>query len=123
MVRLDESGSLPLPGPGAQPTGPAADPAAPVLNSSLETAAPAGGAEGAGCQPIFAPGTLIAGRYRIVRFLAQGGMAQVFQAQDLELGEPVALKTLRPEVARSEQAVEFFKREIQLARKVTHPGV
>jgi serine/threonine protein kinase len=124
MTWPDENQTRPRPEPGTQPTGPSGDPAAQaLLNSSLETAAPATSQEGAALQPIFAPGTLVAGRYRIVRFLAQGGMAQVFQAQDLELGEPVALKTLRPEVARSEQAVEFFKREIQLARKVTHPGV
>jgi TolB-like protein len=50
-------------------------------------------------------------------------MGEVYEAEDLELRERVALKTIRPEVAREEQALERFKREIHLARKVTHPGV
>jgi eukaryotic-like serine/threonine-protein kinase len=112
----------PLPEPGTQPTGPSPDPAGPSLNNSwLETAAP--GRDAVPWQPLFVPGALVAGRYRIVRFLAQGGMGQVYEAQDLELAEPVALKTLRPDIAQNEQAIELFKREIQLARKVTHQGV
>jgi tetratricopeptide (TPR) repeat protein len=73
--------------------------------------------------PTFAPGELLAGRYRIVRFIASGGMGEVYEAEDLELREPVALKTVRAEVARDGGIVERFKREIQLARKVTHPNV
>lgn len=73
--------------------------------------------------PAFSPGTLLAGRYRIVRFIARGGMGEVYEVDDLELQERVALKTVRPEVARDETAIERFKREIQLARKVTHPNV
>jgi tetratricopeptide (TPR) repeat protein/tRNA A-37 threonylcarbamoyl transferase component Bud32 len=73
--------------------------------------------------PAFTPGALLSGRYRIVRFIARGGMGEVFEVDDLELQERVALKTVRPEVARDETAIERFKREIQLARKVTHPNV
>ena len=74
--------------------------------------------------PVFAPDDLLAGRYRIVRFIARGGMGEVYEAEDLELGERVALKTMRADVARTtERAIERFKREIQLARKVTHPNV
>jgi len=68
-------------------------------------------------------GARVAGRYRIERFLAQGGMGAVYEAKDLELQETVALKTIRPELAGDERTVERFKREIHLARRVTHPNV
>jgi eukaryotic-like serine/threonine-protein kinase len=77
----------------------------------------------AGDEPGFRPGDLIADRYRVVRFIARGGMGEVYEVEDLELRERVALKTVRPEAARDAVAVERFKREIQLARKVTHPHV
>lgn len=66
---------------------------------------------------------LLANRFRIVRFIGRGGMGDVYEAEDLELGERVALKTVRPEIAHLEGAVERFRREIHLARKVTHPNV
>src|SRR5436309_1722589 len=66
-------------------------------------------------------GRLLASRFRIVRFLARGGMGEVYEAEDLELGEHVAIKTVRPDLAWDEQALARFKQEIQLARKVTHP--
>ena len=72
---------------------------------------------------VFGPGELVGGRYRIVRFVARGGMGEVYEAEDAELRGRVALKTIRPEVASSHQALERFKREIQLARQVTHPNV
>ncbi len=73
--------------------------------------------------PAFFPNQVVAGRYRIVRFIGQGGMAEVYQAEDLELRERVALKILRPEIAEDQRAIERLKREIHLARKVTHPNV
>ncbi|HEX6899618.1 MAG TPA: tetratricopeptide repeat protein [Thermoanaerobaculia bacterium] len=73
-------------------------------------------------EPGFAPGETLAGRYRVARFIARGGMGEVYEVDDLELRERVALKTVRPEVARDTFAVERFRREIQLARKVTHPN-
>jgi len=71
----------------------------------------------------FLPHDVLAGRYRIVRFIAQGGMGEVYEAEDLELAERVALKTVRPDIARHEGSIERLKREIHLARKVTHPSV
>src|SRR6185295_9021886 len=74
-------------------------------------------------EPALDPESAVAGRYRVVRFIARGGMGEVYEVEDLELRERVALKTVRPEVARDAIAIERFRREIQLARKVTHPNV
>src|SRR5262245_6848702 len=71
----------------------------------------------------FAPGELIGGRYRIVRFISRGGFGEVYEADDCLLAEPVALKILLGEVASNPNALARFKREVQLARKVTHPNV
>lgn len=71
----------------------------------------------------FSPNELVADRYRIVRFIGQGGMGEVYEADDLELRQRLALKTVRPEIALDQQAIERFKREIRIARKVTHPNV
>ncbi|HEX5719835.1 MAG TPA: protein kinase, partial [Thermoanaerobaculia bacterium] len=74
-------------------------------------------------EPAFAPGDKIAERYSVVRFLARGGMGEVYEVEDRELRERVALKTVRGDVSRDNLAIERFRREIQLARKVTHPNV
>ncbi len=71
----------------------------------------------------FTPGAGVSARYRIVRFVAAGGMGEVYEAEDLELGGTVALKTLRPDVAADPRALERFRQEIALARQVTHPNV
>ena len=73
--------------------------------------------------PALCEGRLMAGRFKIVKFIARGGMGDVYEAEDLELHECVALKTIRPEIAGIAHAMERFKREIQLARRVTHPNV
>jgi serine/threonine protein kinase len=71
----------------------------------------------------FAPGNVVAGRYRIIRLLGSGGMGEVFEAEDQELHGHVALKIIRPEIASNPRILLRFKREIQLARRVTHPSV
>jgi tetratricopeptide (TPR) repeat protein/tRNA A-37 threonylcarbamoyl transferase component Bud32 len=73
--------------------------------------------------PAFPPGYLVANRYRVVRFIAQGGMGEVYEVEDLELQEHVALKTVRSEVMRDGQTIARFRREVNLARKVSHPNV
>ncbi|MEM9595250.1 MAG: protein kinase [Acidobacteriota bacterium] len=72
---------------------------------------------------LFEDGDLVANRYRIVRFIARGGMGEVYEAEDAELGLSVALKAVRPEVAVHSQTLDRFRREISLARKVTDPNV
>jgi tetratricopeptide (TPR) repeat protein/tRNA A-37 threonylcarbamoyl transferase component Bud32 len=71
----------------------------------------------------FVPGELAAERYRVLRFIAQGAMGEVYEAEDLELRERVALKTIKPEIARDPRAMERFRREVHLARRVTHPNI
>lgn len=80
----------------------------------------------AASSPVFREGQLVAGRYRIVRYLSCGGMGEVYEADDLELPEMkehVALKTLLPAIASDETMVARFKQEIALSRKVQHPNV
>src|SRR5277367_3008738 len=71
----------------------------------------------------FSEGELLARRFRIVRFIAAGGMGEVYEAEDEELRERVAVKTIRQEILAQTNAVARFKREVHLARQVTHPNV
>jgi serine/threonine protein kinase len=71
----------------------------------------------------FLPGRLLAGRYRIIALLGKGGMGEVYRADDLTLGQPVALKFLPDEAARDEGLLERFKNEVRIARRVSHPNV
>lgn len=66
------------------------------------------------------PGQILTGRYRILRPIGAGGMGEVYAAEDMELGAQVAVKTMRVEDA---DALANFKREIHLARTVTHLNV
>ncbi len=69
------------------------------------------------------PGEMIAGRYRVVALLGRGGMGEVYRADDLKLGEPVALKFL-PERFETDAALrDRLLGEARLARQVAHPNV
>lgn len=71
----------------------------------------------------FAPGELIAGRFKVLRFIGHGGMGEVYEATDLWLNVRVALKTIRPKIASDPDTMARFKQEIELARRVAHPNV
>lgn len=73
--------------------------------------------------PIFAVGEVVNGRYEVIRFIAKGGMGEVYEVGDKELRTRVALKTVTISRVLSVHLMNGFKREIQLARKVTHPNV
>jgi len=71
----------------------------------------------------FLPGSLLADRYRIVALLGRGGMGEVYRADDLTLGQPVALKFLPEEAAENPGLLERFRGEVRISRKVSHPNV
>jgi len=69
------------------------------------------------------PGTWLAGRYEILQLLGRGGMGAVYKARDKELDRVVALKLIRPDLARKPEMLRRFKQELILARQVTHKNV
>lgn len=71
----------------------------------------------------FLPGRLIAGRYRIIALLGKGGMGEVYRADDLTLGQAVAMKFLPEEATSHEGMLERFKNEVRIARRISHPNV
>src|SRR2546427_1887650 len=70
-----------------------------------------------------APGTLFAGRFRIVAPLGRGGMGEVYRAEDLKLEQTVALKFLPDHVARDPQRLAQFHNEVRVARTISHRNV
>jgi len=68
-------------------------------------------------------GEVFGGRFEIIELLGYGGMGAVYRARDLELGEDIAIKVLRPEFVSDPESLERFKTEIRLARRISHPNV
>ncbi len=77
----------------------------------------------AGEQARFTPGTTLAKRYRIVGLLGKGGMGEVYRADDLKLGQPVALKFLTEKLSQDKDMLTRFHSEVSMAHRVTHPNV
>jgi len=71
----------------------------------------------------FEPGHRLGKRYRIVALIGRGGMGEVYRADDLELGQSVALKFLPERIASNPEALQRFRNEVRTARQVTHPNV
>ena len=71
----------------------------------------------------FLPGRLLAGRYRIIALLGRGGMGEVYRADDLTLGQSVALKFLPEEADKDEALLERFRNEVRISRRVSHANV
>jgi serine/threonine protein kinase len=76
----------------------------------------------------FLPGSVIADRYRIITMLGKGGMGEVYRADDLTLGQPVALKFLPDQflsnpAGHDEGLLERFRNEVRTARRISHPNV
>ena len=93
---------------------------APLLTEVETTGHPARAGE---FRSVFEPGLLAAGRFYVHRFLARGGMGEVYEAWDAELKERVAIKTIRPELALDPEVLERFRREVKQARAISHPHV
>jgi len=70
-----------------------------------------------------AEGDVLLGRFKLVRLLGRGGMGEVYEARDLRLHVTVALKTVRASFDNSPEHLERLRREVQLARSVSHPNV
>jgi serine/threonine protein kinase len=92
---------------------------------ALATARSAGQAEHeeVAWSTMFRPGMVVGSRYEIRRFIARGGMGEVYEALDRELQERVALKTVTSTASDDPGAVRRLKAEVQLARRVSHPNV
>jgi len=71
----------------------------------------------------FVPGALVGSRYRVVALLGKGGMGEVYRADDLLLGQPVALKFLPKRVGGNAQALARLLGEVRIARQISHPNV
>src|SRR5277367_4101749 len=73
--------------------------------------------------PVPEAGTIIDDRYRVVSRIGSGGMADVYLAEDLQLGRQVALKILQRRFAEDQQFVERFRREASSAASLSHPNI
>jgi serine/threonine-protein kinase len=91
----------------------------PASSSRVGRLASSDSIEGGG----FTPGAILAERYRIIGLLGRGGMGEVYRADDLKLGQPVALKFLPRHLASDRDRLERFYAEVRIARQVSHPNV
>src|SRR5215472_12891889 len=71
----------------------------------------------------FTPGAILAERYRIIGLIGRGGMGEVYRADDLKLGQPVALKFLPQSLSSDTPLLDRFFAEVRTARQVSHPNV
>ena len=79
--------------------------------------------QGRGADAQFAPGTMVAGRYRIASILGAGGMGEVYRADDTKLGQTVALKFLPARLERDATLLARLHDEVRLGRQIAHPNV
>ncbi len=94
-----------------------------TLGPTRTTMTPTGATPFAAGSSRFAPGAIVAGRYRLVALLGRGGMGEVYRADDLTLDQPVALKFLPEGVAATDTRVAQFHNELRVARQVSHKNV
>ena len=70
-----------------------------------------------------ATGSTFAGRYQVIEELGKGGMGRVYKVFDEKIKEKIALKLLKPEISRDEQAIQRFSNELRFSRKISHRHV
>lgn len=68
-------------------------------------------------------GTVVGGRYRLLRPIAAGGLGKIYEAAHVDLGRRVAIKVLSNDVARNAEAIKRFQREAQTASQLGHPNI
>src|SRR5262249_37424132 len=99
----------------------------PTVSGSLPSAASAAPARHISSDSIpvggYTPGTILADRYRIIGLLGRGGMGEVYRADDLKLGQPVALKFLPKVLATDPVRRERFFAEVRITRQLSHPNI
>src|SRR5262245_40580594 len=95
----------------------------PVRSPRPSSGGAGGVPSGAAGQGGFCPGASLAGRYRIVGLLGRGGMGEVYRADDLKLGQPVALKFLPQGLEQDADRLERLYVEVRMARQIAHPAV
>src|SRR5579871_5057537 len=96
--------------------------ATPATDSDSMTMAAPSQAQSAGTLDL-QPGASFGSRYQIECLLGEGGMGAVYKVYDSELGREVALKLVKPELAKSAQTMQRFKRELLLASKISHKNI
>jgi hypothetical protein len=94
----------------------------PTMAGTAPGSSPGRAVGATGAQP-FTPGSVVAGRYRLVALLGRGGMGAVYRADDLTLDQPVALKFLPQRVAADSGQLARFHNELRIARQVSHKNV
>jgi serine/threonine-protein kinase len=72
---------------------------------------------------VLSRGTLFAGRYEVIEAIGAGGMGRVYRVEDKKVGQEIALKLIRPEIASNERSVERFRQELKTARMISHRNV
>jgi hypothetical protein len=123
--RFCSSCGLALGSASQAPTGMATSPQAPAAAAGAPMiASPVGRLISSDLIPVggFTPGMVLADRYRIIGLLGRGGMGEVYRADDLKLGQPVALKFLPKALADDPVRRERFYAEVRIARQVSHPN-
>ena len=68
-------------------------------------------------------GSTFAGRYQIIEELGKGGMGKVYKVQDTKIKEKIALKLIKPEIAKDKKTLERFSNELKFARKIRHKNI
>ncbi|HUR19286.1 MAG TPA: serine/threonine-protein kinase, partial [Vicinamibacterales bacterium] len=89
-----------------------------LLPGGGSSSSPSDGAPGR-----FPPGTILDERYRILGLVGRGGMGEVYRADDLRLGQAVALKFLPEELSRDGSRLALLHNEVRAARQVSHPNI